>query len=66
MLTSKVDDDWLVGYLENNVMHQGLFPSSFVDIIVALKEQPNTEPAQVFFDTTYGRHSPVDFGINIK
>ncbi|XP_028402055.1 SH3 domain-containing protein 19-like isoform X2 [Dendronephthya gigantea] len=43
MLTSKVDDDWFVGYLENNVMHQGLFPTSFVEIIVALKEQPAEE-----------------------
>ena len=43
MLTSKIDDDWLVGYLESNVMHQGLFPSSFVEIVVALKEQPNDE-----------------------
>ncbi len=51
MLTSKIDDDWLVGYLENNVMHQGLLPSSFVEIIVALKEQPNKEP--VCLGTTY-------------
>ena len=48
MLTSKVDDDWLVGYLENNVMHQGLFPWSFVEIIVALKEQPNEQPVYTF------------------
>ena len=47
MLTSKIDDDWLVGYLESNVMHQGLFPSSFVEIIVALKEQPNNVPVHV-------------------
>ena len=39
MLTSKIDDDWLVGYLESNVMHQGLFPSGFVEIIIPLKEQ---------------------------
>jgi hypothetical protein len=51
MLTSKVDDDWLVGYLENNVMHQGLFPWSFVEIIVALKEQPNEQPVYTFHST---------------
>ena len=38
MLISKVDDDWLVGYLETNVMHQGLFPASFVEIVVPLRD----------------------------
>jgi hypothetical protein len=48
MLTSKIDDDWLVGYLESNVMHQGLFPSGFVEIIVPLKEQPNNEQVHIY------------------
>lgn len=47
MLTSKVDDDWFVGYLENNVMHQGLLPASFVEIIVPLKEEPKKEQVLV-------------------
>ena len=55
MLISKVDDDWLVGYLENNVMHQGLFPSSFVDIIVALEEQPSKQPTLVCLNTGVGK-----------
>ena len=43
MLISKVDNDWLIGYLEGNVMQQGLFPSNFVDIIVNLKEEDSKE-----------------------
>lgn len=54
MLTSKVDDDWFVGYLENNVMHQGLFPASFVEIIVPLKEEPKKE--QVYIGSTMVYH----------
>lgn len=39
LLTSKVGNDWLVGYLEGNVMLQGLFPVRFVDIIVNVKDE---------------------------
>lgn len=46
LLTSKVGNDWLVGYLEGNVVLQGLFPVRFVDIIVNVKDENPKEKVQ--------------------
>lgn len=52
MLISKVDNAWFVGYLENDVMQQGLFPVQFVDIIVNLKEETPSQKVRKLTSVT--------------